>query len=182
LVECLRLGSGMPAPTGQIPPPWAWWKNEAPATRATCSPSQAQHGPTVSQKRWWSHGVRATPPRVPVRVCLEPEGLSRAAIQLGRDGIQRCLVELAQVAALGEVLAEQAVGVLVGAALPGAAWVAEVDLDARVDVNWWCSAMSRPWSQVSERRSCWGKHRTAAVSAGRMRWAVNPLGSPNSTR
>ena len=27
-------GRGMPAPSGQIPPPWAWWENEAPATRA----------------------------------------------------------------------------------------------------------------------------------------------------
>jgi hypothetical protein len=27
-------GSGMPAPSGQIPPPWAWWENEAPTTRA----------------------------------------------------------------------------------------------------------------------------------------------------
>ena len=30
----------MPAPSGQIPPPWAWWENEAPATRAK-SPAQA---------------------------------------------------------------------------------------------------------------------------------------------
>ena len=59
--------------------------------------------------------------------------MSRPAIEFGRDGIQRCLVELAQVAALGEVLAEQAVGVLVGATLPGAAGVAEIDLDAGVD-------------------------------------------------
>jgi hypothetical protein len=36
LVECLRLGSGMPAPSGQIPPPWAWWENEAPIMRAAC--------------------------------------------------------------------------------------------------------------------------------------------------
>src|SRR5215207_11126173 len=36
LVECLPLGSGMPAPSGQIPPPWAWWENEAPTTRAVC--------------------------------------------------------------------------------------------------------------------------------------------------
>src|SRR5215216_3720929 len=28
--------SGMPAPSGQIPPPWAWWENEAPAARAAC--------------------------------------------------------------------------------------------------------------------------------------------------
>jgi hypothetical protein len=34
-------GSGMPAPSGQIPPPWAWWENEAPAARAACSSFQA---------------------------------------------------------------------------------------------------------------------------------------------
>ena len=59
--------------------------------------------------------------------------MSRTAIELGRDGIQRRLVELAEVAALGEVLAQQAVGVLVGPALPGATRVAEIDLDAGVD-------------------------------------------------
>jgi hypothetical protein len=31
----------MPAPSGQIPPPWTWWENEAPAARAACSSSQA---------------------------------------------------------------------------------------------------------------------------------------------
>ena len=25
----------MPAPSGQIPPPWAWWENEAPTTSPT---------------------------------------------------------------------------------------------------------------------------------------------------
>ena len=33
----LRLGSGMPAPSGQIPPPWARWENETPATRAAAA-------------------------------------------------------------------------------------------------------------------------------------------------
>ena len=28
----------MPAPSGQIPPPWAWWEIEAPATRAARRP------------------------------------------------------------------------------------------------------------------------------------------------
>jgi hypothetical protein len=59
--------------------------------------------------------------------------LSRATIQLGRDGIEFGLIELAQVGALGEVLAEQPVGVLVGAALPGAPRVTELDLHAGVD-------------------------------------------------
>ena len=42
LAECLRLAAWcMPAPSGQIPPPRAWWENEAPAARAACSSSQA---------------------------------------------------------------------------------------------------------------------------------------------
>jgi hypothetical protein len=59
--------------------------------------------------------------------------LSRAAIQLGGDRIQGGLVELAQVGASGEVLAEQPVGVLVAATLPGATRITEVHLDAGVD-------------------------------------------------
>jgi hypothetical protein len=27
-------GRACQEPSGQIPPPWAWWENEAPATRA----------------------------------------------------------------------------------------------------------------------------------------------------
>ena len=41
LVGACGWGSGMPAPSGQIPPPWAWWENEAPATRAARSSAQA---------------------------------------------------------------------------------------------------------------------------------------------
>src|SRR5215217_5072998 len=32
----------MPAPSGQIPPPWARWESEAPTARTACSTSQAQ--------------------------------------------------------------------------------------------------------------------------------------------
>src|SRR5215208_8428385 len=35
-------GSGMPVPSGQIPPPWAWWENEAPTTRAACRPASGR--------------------------------------------------------------------------------------------------------------------------------------------
>jgi hypothetical protein len=45
--------------------------------------------------------------------------LSRAAVEFGGDRVQGGLVELAQVGASGEVLAEQTVGVLVAATLPG---------------------------------------------------------------
>ena len=40
-------GSGMPAPSGQIPPPWAWWENEAPATRAARRPVPGSSRTTV---------------------------------------------------------------------------------------------------------------------------------------
>jgi hypothetical protein len=39
-------------------------------------------------------------------------------------------------------------------------------------LNWVCSAISRPWSQVNERRSCSGSRSTAAVSAGHHRPAT----------
>jgi hypothetical protein len=42
LVGRLRLGPGMPAPSGQIPPPWARRENEAPTARDARGPLQAQ--------------------------------------------------------------------------------------------------------------------------------------------
>jgi hypothetical protein len=58
--------------------------------------------------------------------------LSRAAVELGRDGVECGLVELAEVAALGSI-GGAGVGVPVGATLPGAPRVTEIDLHARVD-------------------------------------------------
>ncbi len=48
-----------------------------------------------------------------------------------------------EVGAFGEVLAEESVGVLVGAALLRRFGIAEVDVDASV-VNWACWAISLP--------------------------------------
>jgi hypothetical protein len=40
----------MPAPSGQIPPPWARWEIEAPAARAARGPSQAWEAPPSARR------------------------------------------------------------------------------------------------------------------------------------
>jgi len=60
--------------------------------------------------------------------------LPRAFIEFGGDGVEVVLGEWGEVAAFGEVLAQQPVGVLIGTALP-LAWVAEVDRDIGGDAE-----------------------------------------------
>ncbi len=76
-----------------------------------------------------------------------------------------------EVRALRHVLAQQAVGVLVRAALPGTVRVAEVDLDARVDVNCAWADSSLPWSQVMRAQELSGRSAMAALHG-----LVDPLG------
>src|SRR5436305_1983248 len=59
--------------------------------------------------------------------------LAGSAVERGCDGGEIVDVVAREVGASREVLTEQAVGVFVGAALPGALRVAEVDLEAGVD-------------------------------------------------
>ncbi len=59
----------------------------------------------------------------------EVETFSRARVQAMHDGVQLALGVAQQVRLLGEVLAHQAIGVLVGAALPGAVRIGKEDLD-----------------------------------------------------
>src|SRR5688572_3009690 len=72
-------------------------------------------------------------PSVGFARCQPVEGLSRPAIEPRRDRIELRRRQAAEVHALGEVLAQQAVGILVTAALPRAMRVAEVDLHPGVD-------------------------------------------------
>jgi len=72
------------------------------------------------------------------------EGLAGAGVEGGGDGVEVAGAVSAQVGALGEVLAQQAVGVLVGATLPRAVRVGEVDLDAGVDAQPRVLAISAP--------------------------------------
>ena len=59
----------------------------------------------------------------------EVETFPRARVQAMGDGVQLALRVARQVRALGQVLAQQPVGVFVGAALPGAVRIGEEDLD-----------------------------------------------------
>src|SRR5829696_5359272 len=72
------------------------------------------------------------------------QGLSRPAVEGDRHGCKVLGAVRAEVSALREVLAQQPVGVLVRAALPGAVRVAEVDLKTGVDPQAGVLAHLRP--------------------------------------
>jgi hypothetical protein len=59
----------------------------------------------------------------------EVQTFSRARIQAMGDGVQFVSTVPRQVRALGQVLAQQAIRVLIGAALPGAMRIGKEDLD-----------------------------------------------------
>src|SRR3954451_44731 len=69
----------------------------------------------------------------PVRRGCEAERLARAAVELLGDLVEALLAHPGEARSLREVLAKQAVGVLVRAPLPGALGIAEVDLDPGLD-------------------------------------------------
>jgi len=62
---------------------------------------------------------------------FEPQRLAGPFVELPCHLVQMSLRVYRQVGALGEVLSEQAIGVLVGAALPRTAWIAEVNINVR---------------------------------------------------
>src|SRR5258708_13973699 len=67
---------------------------------------------------------------------FEPaQGLTGSVVERVGRGVEVVLAVEGEVGALGEVLAEQSVGVLVGASLPGAVGVAEVDVHVGVDAE-----------------------------------------------
>lgn len=72
------------------------------------------------------------------------EALARLGVELPSDGIKFGLGETGEIGALGEVLAEQAVGVLVDAAPPRAVRIGEVDIDAVIAASRSCCAIYHP--------------------------------------
>ena len=89
------------------------------------------------------HPARVVPPRSGIGVPSQPVDATHALnlsagklqcltwpfVQLPGHFVQIGLRVCRQVGSLGEVLSEQAIGVLVGTALPRTAWVAEVNID-----------------------------------------------------
>ncbi len=60
---------------------------------------------------------------------LERQRLARSFVELAGYLVQMCLGVDREVCPLGEVLPQEAIGVLVGTALPGALRIAEVNID-----------------------------------------------------
>ena len=67
--------------------------------------------------------------------CAPAEDLAWPRVDGGCDGIDVFAGPSGEVGALGEVLAQQSVGVLVHAALPGAVGIREEHVKARVDLQ-----------------------------------------------
>ena len=65
----------------------------------------------------------------------EAERLAGPAVELAGDLVEFCLCHPGETLALREVLAQEAVGVLVRPALPRASGIAEVHLDAGLDAE-----------------------------------------------
>ena len=68
-----------------------------------------------------------------LRWCQIAEGLAWSAVEAALDAAQLGGADFGEVGALRQVLAKEAVGVLVRSALPWRVWIAEVDGDARGD-------------------------------------------------
>jgi len=100
---------------------------------------KAFRAPSLSPQRWGvyetgggltrSSQQRAQTPRL---VCAS-QRLSRASVQLGGDLVEARLIVPGQVRAFGEVMAQEPIAVLVRRALPRAARIADVDLQAGVE-------------------------------------------------
>ena len=95
---------------------------------------------------------------------FETQGLSRTLIEPQGDRVQVVLREAREIGSSWEILSQQAVGVLVAAALPGAAWIAEINLHLGGNREAFVPDISLPWSHVRERRSSSGSLRMCLAS------------------
>lgn len=97
--------------------------------------------------------------------CLPAECFSWSSVQGVSDCLDLLGAPAGQVGSLREVLAQQAVGVLVRAALPGAGGSAKKTGMPVSTLNWVWADISLPRSQVSDRASCAGRVDIVVASA-----------------
>ncbi len=77
---------------------------------------------------------------------MQIEDSAKAVVHGVLDGSDLLLGDLAVVGALGQVVAQQSVGVFVGSALLGAAWLAAEDVHGASGAEFLVlAAISRPW-------------------------------------
>lgn len=86
--------------------------------------------------------------------CLPTEGLAGPAVECESNSRVFVGIPSRQVGALREVLAKESVRVLVGAPLPGAVRVGEVDLQLGIDAEFGVLGQFIAAVQVGERRKC----------------------------
>lgn len=75
---------------------------------------------------------------------LEVEDFAGTVVEGVLDGSELLATDLAEIHAFGQELADQAIGVLIGAPLPRTVRVTEEHLDLEVLASVLCSAISRP--------------------------------------
>ncbi len=127
-----------------------------------------------SSQHWFVLFSPMTATRQAPRLAFSSQGLSRSAVEsLGHRGYLIGAID-AQVFAFREVLPQQSVGVLVRAALPRAVRVAEVNLDARIDLETLVLSHFGSRSQVSERRNSSGRVMMVRAIASRTASAPCP--------
>ncbi len=112
--------------------------------------------------------------------CPEPERLAGPVVELAGDLVELCLIHPGEALAFREVLAKEAVGVLVGPALPRAAGIAEVDLDAGLDAE--PTVRCHLLSLIPGKRAAKldGQRLMLALSASQTGSALVPSGSATS--
>ena len=98
-------------------------------------------------------------------------------VVISPTGVGVVLGELIQVSVLVQILAQQPVGVLVGAALPGMVRVAEEHRHRQRRSNRGVVGISRPRSQVKDRRRCTGRRPICSINARATASALRPSGS-----
>jgi transposase InsO family protein len=109
----------------------AIWRRGRPDALLHHSDQGSQGGFKRSSQR--GHSVLCQPTVKGFGRCHPVEGFPWSPVESGGNGGERRGAMHAQICALRKVLAQQSIGVLVGAALPRALRIAEVDLDACVD-------------------------------------------------